>query len=122
MKFVVFFIVFLTGNFLYASEEDTSSVDTNYTLYDHHSYGRRDSSIRFVVTEPENTKRKKSDDWITGPVNDGPIGIGSNYDSVHNVNPKVAGFISVCFLAFVLYIVLRVRRSLKKDKRNRRTD
>jgi hypothetical protein len=120
MKIVLAFILILTGNFLFATEQDSSDYDTNYRLYDVQPHKTVDTNVQIRLVEPEPRRKNRSDEWITGPLNSGPIGIGSNYDSIHNINPKVAGFISVCFLSFVLYIIMRVRRGLKKDKRNRR--
>lgn len=115
--FLIFFMV-LGANLILAFDEDTT-FDSNYRLYDVQPEEMVDTSVRLIVVEEKNV-HKRSNDWINGPVNQGPYGEGSNYDSIHNINPKVAGFISVCFLSFVLYIIFRVRRSMKKDKRNQR--
>lgn len=120
MKTVLIFILALSGSFLFASEEDTSTYDTNYRLY----YVQRekvvDSTVKFRQEMPEDMLERNDDNFMNGPVSGGHHPIGGNYDSIHNINPKVAGFISVCFLSFVGYIIFRVRRSLKKDKRKRK--
>ena len=121
MKFFVTFFLVLIGSYLFAEDIDPAEYDTNFRLYDVQRTKTVDTSVRIRLVEPEDIPRDKSNDFITGPVSGGPHPIGGNYDSIHNINPKVAGFISVCFLSFVAFIVFRVRRSLKRDeKRNKR--
>ena len=119
MRVILAFIFALNACFLFASHKDSFSLNFRELDRPVKPYRTVDSTIQFVVVEPEDVLNR-SDEWVNGPLNSGPGGIGSNYDSIHNINPKVAGFIAVCFLSFVLYIIFRVRRSLKKDKRKNR--
>ena len=101
MKSVLVFIL-VHVNILWASQEEMVG-----------------TSVRLIIANEENREEDYWDDRMVGPTQKGPFVILGNYDSIHSINPKVKGLIAVCFLSFVLYIIFRVRRSLKKDKRNR---
>ena len=115
MKFLLTICCLLFIHVLFASEVDTSFGDTSYTLYDLRSDQMVDTGVQFIRVEPERVVKRNPNDWMRGPVSGGPHSRGGNYDSIHNINPKVGAFISICFLVFVLYIFFRVRRSLRKD-------
>lgn len=109
-------LVFL-GNFTFALKLDTLFGDTSYTLYDLRSdRWVDDSAIEFVSVEPKRVVNRKSNDWMRGPVSGGNHARGANYDSIHNINPKVGGVIAVGFLVFIVYVIFRVRKSLKRDR------
>jgi hypothetical protein len=78
-----------------------------------------DKNVQLKFVEQEKPKRDEAGEFLRGPVGPAPAE-GGNYDSIHNINPKVAGFITVCFLSFVGYIIFRVWRSMRRDERNRR--
>lgn len=110
MKFVLAIIIFFGGQFLFAKAAD--SLDTNYRLYDFNRSSTVDTSIQFILVETEAPRIK----WSPQPFGYGDY--GTPYNSVQHFNPKLAGIISISFLAFILYIILRVRRSIRKDKQD----
>jgi hypothetical protein len=46
--------------------------------------------------------------------------LGKPYDSTQGLTTNVQLFILIFGLAFILYIILKVRKSLKDEKRNRK--
>ena len=46
--------------------------------------------------------------------------LGKPYDSTQGLTPKVQLFILIFGLAFILYIALKVRKSLQDEQRNRK--
>ena len=121
---IYFFLLFLPFA-SFSQDSDSTSYDTSYRLSDFQSHFyqlngldskfiKGDTSLQFIVIETEPPKR------IHRAPSGGNYPIGSNYDSTHNVDPKVATLIAVCFLFFILYIIFRVWRSLKSDKQNKR--
>ncbi|NVK63766.1 MAG: hypothetical protein HWE22_04230 [Flavobacteriales bacterium] len=118
MKMFLFICSFLLGNHLLASDDSLMIIDSNMTLEEIDARYIRDTSFRLEWSLPKKVAKKESDEWMRGPVSGGGHGVGSNYDSVHNINPKVGAVISIGFLSIVVYIIFRVRRSLKKEKRN----
>ncbi|MDG1333515.1 MAG: hypothetical protein P8P74_14360 [Crocinitomicaceae bacterium] len=120
MRIVLTFILFLFGDFLYASVVDTSTIDSNYRLHDFYQEKMVDTSVQLKLVEVKRMLDESDDEWVTGPMSGGNYSLGENYDSQQNINPKVAGLITVSFLAFIIYIIFRVRRSLRKDEPSRR--
>jgi len=104
--------------FSYSLSASSVEIDSNMRLDEIQKEQMVDTDVRIFLVEPEKVIQRESDEWIRGPISGGDHAIGSNYDSIHNINPKVGAFISICFLSFVVYIIFRVRRSLKKEKRN----
>lgn len=116
----LFFYLFLS--FLsFPQDSDSTSSDTSYRLLDLSDSSYRlddidsefvmaDTNLRFIVIETEPSTR------IRRPLQGVNHAIGSNYGSTQNVNPTTATIICVSFLLIILYIVFRVRRSLKADK------
>ena len=99
----------------FSQDSDSTSYDTSYRLYKFNNGDEMvDTRVQFIAIEIEPPKR------IHRAPSGGNYPIGSNYDSTHNVDPKVATLIAVCFLLFILYIIFRVWRSLKSDKQNKR--
>ena len=106
----LFFYLFLS--FLsFPQDSDSTSFDTSYRLDDIDSeFVTADTNLRFIVIETEPSTR------IRRSPQGGNHAIGSNYGSTQNVNPTAATIICVSFLLIILYIVFRVRRSIKADK------
>lgn len=106
LRFTFLFLSFAS----FSQDFDSTSFDTSYRLYDFNNNKMVDTSVRFVAIETEPPKR------IRRAPSGGNYPIGSNYDSTHNVDPKIATLVSLCFLLFILYIIFRVWRGLKSDK------
>ena len=109
---VYILLTFLVISFAsFSQDSDSTSFDSSYRLIDFPKDKKMaDTNIQFIVTENEPVE------WIRRPSSGSDYSLGSNYDSTHNVDPKVAALIAVSFLLFILYIVFRVWRSLKRDK------
>jgi len=41
--------------------------------------------------------------------------VGYNYDSQSGISDSVGGFITITFLLFILYVIIRVRKELKNE-------
>ena len=107
LPFIFLFLSFAS----FSQDSDSTSYDTSYRLYKFNNGDEMvDTRVQFISIEIEPPKR------IHRAPSGGNYPIGSNYDSTHNVDPKVATLIAVCFLLFILYIIFRVWRSLKSDK------
>jgi len=120
MKFLLIALFVIIGTSLFAAEVDSSAIDSDLVLAPVQSEKKFvDRNVQIRLEKPK--KRRKGEYGTFIKRHPGPAPAeGGNYDSIHNINPKVAGFITVCFISFALYIIWRVRRSLKKDERNHR--
>lgn len=112
MKQLLFFLFLSFVSF--SQDLDSTSYDSSYRLH-HVNNGQnvKDTNVQLIILKEEPFK------IIRRPITINDYSLGSNYSSTQNIHPVVATIISVCFLLFITYIVFRVRRSLKADKKKR---